>query len=276
MTLFPFLLLAAASPAPAIVTPAPVPPPGPIGPQTWVTNQDYPAEAIRAGESGTVAFRLDVDAAGKVSGCTVTASSGSATLDRATCDILRARARFEPALDRQGRAVASTWSSRFRWELPAGTRPPDEGAGIGTILVSFELSADGRVTGCSAVTTGEVPATARDTCQAPQRSRYYDYLRSLAPRFRTVHLGFGTAVGAPPVLREAPGEIILRRTSEVSLPTAPGGKPGCRTTAAVGEDPLHTDVCADYRARGLTSGDEVASDPSIRLFIDFLVRGVRR
>src|SRR3546814_14461500 len=49
----------------------------------------YPAAARAAGEEGIVHMRLAIDAEGKVTDCTVTASSLSKTLDAAACDLMR-------------------------------------------------------------------------------------------------------------------------------------------------------------------------------------------
>jgi protein TonB len=92
--------------------------PTPIRPQTWLTNDDYPREALRAGQQGTVAFRLDVGADGNLVACIVTVSSGYPILDNATCEIMTRRARFKPARDSKGVAIPFSWSSRFTWELP--------------------------------------------------------------------------------------------------------------------------------------------------------------
>jgi TonB family protein len=115
--LLPLLVLTAA--------PANAAPPGPSRalspflPQVF-TSGDYPAEALRAGEQGTVAFQLEVGADGRVAACTVTSSSGSASLDTTTCRLLRERARFTPARDSSGKAVSDTVSSRATWQLPEG------------------------------------------------------------------------------------------------------------------------------------------------------------
>ena len=93
-------------------------------PQSWVTNDDYPASALRAGEQGTTGFRLEIDPTGRVTRCTVTQSSGSTVLDSATCSLITRRARFTPARDEKGNAVGAQWSSRFRWESPLPTPEP--------------------------------------------------------------------------------------------------------------------------------------------------------
>lgn len=92
--------------------------PVPVKPQTWLTNDDYPAAALRAGQQGVVSFRLDVGPEGRVTACTVTVSSGHQILDDATCEIMKKRALFKPAKDSKGVPIAFSWSSRFSWELP--------------------------------------------------------------------------------------------------------------------------------------------------------------
>ena len=79
---------------------------------------DYPSEAIRNSEEGTAAARLTIGPDGKVSACEITASSGSQSLDRTTCDILKQRAHFTPALDRKGKPTIDYWSQRIRWLVP--------------------------------------------------------------------------------------------------------------------------------------------------------------
>ncbi len=85
---------------------------------TYFTDWDYPPDAVRDGEQGTVAFRLGVGPDGRTSGCTVTASSGSQSLDSTTCRVLLERPRFEPARDSEGKAVADELDGRIVWKLP--------------------------------------------------------------------------------------------------------------------------------------------------------------
>ena len=84
----------------------------------WVTTNDYPTSALRRELSGTTRYRLGIDAAGKVSGCTITASSGHPELDQATCDNLTRRAQFEPATDDTGARVAGSFAGAVTWQLP--------------------------------------------------------------------------------------------------------------------------------------------------------------
>jgi TonB family protein len=90
---------------------------------SYVSNDDYPSSSLKAGEQGTVRFRLAVGDDGRVTNCQVTGSSGSSTLDSTTCRLMRSRARFTPARDRDGNPTADTVSSSITWRM-AQTAPP--------------------------------------------------------------------------------------------------------------------------------------------------------
>ncbi len=112
-----------APPAP----PAPPPPAPPAiskaaaakgNPGSWVTNDDYPPAALRAGDQGSVGISFNVNAAGRIEGCSVSSSSGSSALDQATCRLVERRGRYSPALDAAGNPVAGGRKSlRFRWQI---------------------------------------------------------------------------------------------------------------------------------------------------------------
>jgi TonB family protein len=84
----------------------------------YFSTDDYPADAIRNNEQGTVSFRLTVSRRGRVADCHIVHSSDSITLDRATCGILEDRARFTPARNAEGKRVPDEYTGRIRWELP--------------------------------------------------------------------------------------------------------------------------------------------------------------
>ena len=86
--------------------------------RTVFSADDYPADAQRKGEEGTVQARLAIDSSGRVSNCTVIRSSGFKSLDDATCSILTRRARFNPARDAAGRRVPDTVvTPPVKWQL---------------------------------------------------------------------------------------------------------------------------------------------------------------
>jgi TonB family protein len=118
---------------PPVAPPPPPPPPqrGTVRParaqallHQLLSNADYPAAAIRAGEQGLVGFRLDVGKDGRVTGCAITASSGSAILDSTTCQLMIRRARFTPALDHEGKPTEDKVAGRILWRLPEPEPPP--------------------------------------------------------------------------------------------------------------------------------------------------------
>ena len=78
---------------------------------------DYPADAQMRDEQGTVRVELEIDRRGRVSRCNVLDSSGSSSLDSATCRILERRARFTAAHDSSGRAVRDTYIQSITWRL---------------------------------------------------------------------------------------------------------------------------------------------------------------
>jgi protein TonB len=87
---------------------------------SYVSDADYPAEAIRREEQGVTRFQLTVSADGRVSDCAVTGSSGSTALDSATCRLMKSRARFAPARDSDGHPTTDTVANAIKWVLPEG------------------------------------------------------------------------------------------------------------------------------------------------------------
>jgi protein TonB len=86
--------------------------------QDYLTSDDYPPAAIAAREQGRVEFVVLVGPDGRVSSCYVTASSGSAVLDRATCQVMQRRARYTPATDKKGNPVRALVFQQVVWRLP--------------------------------------------------------------------------------------------------------------------------------------------------------------
>lgn len=84
-------------------------------PGSWVTAQDFPYAMIHQGKSGIVQFRLDVDSNGKPQKCAVQAAFTDPTFEKATCDSLLKRARFEPAKDASGVNVPAYWINSVKW-----------------------------------------------------------------------------------------------------------------------------------------------------------------
>ncbi len=115
-------------PPPVLVPPPPSAPPPPRftatkatprgNPGSWANSNDYPSRALREEREGVTRFRVSVGADGKITGCTVTGSSGHPDLDEATCSLVSRRGRFNPAKDGEGQPTTDSWSSAVRWQIP--------------------------------------------------------------------------------------------------------------------------------------------------------------
>lgn len=87
-------------------------------PGRWVTTEDYSRRWIMEEMTGTAKFALSIDASGRVTGCTITRSTGHAALDSATCALVAKRARFDAARDGSGKPVAGSYTGVITWTIP--------------------------------------------------------------------------------------------------------------------------------------------------------------
>lgn len=112
-------------------------------PANWISTADYPASALRASEEGGVGFALEIGPDGRVRSCTITASSGSPTLDQTTCSLITLRARFAPT----GTAAPTpmTYRSRVMCKIPRNLPQPV----ARSLVSSFVVETDGRMTNCA-------------------------------------------------------------------------------------------------------------------------------
>ena len=91
--------------------------PEPVGSlQGLISPDDYPVDALDRNEQGDVGVLIRVDPTGAVSDCIIE-HSASAILDARTCELIRQRAKFSPARDRQGRPVASEKRTNISWRM---------------------------------------------------------------------------------------------------------------------------------------------------------------
>jgi protein TonB len=110
---------------PVVAPPAPPAPPAPTvaptratdrGRGNTISEEDYPDASLRAGEEGLTRVSIVIDTDGKVSACSVTASSGSTRLDETACKIILRRFRYNPATQ-NGQPVQETRSLPIRWQI---------------------------------------------------------------------------------------------------------------------------------------------------------------
>lgn len=82
-----------------------------------IGGDDYPAAAMRNGEEGQVAVVIIVGPDGRASEVRVERSSGSESLDGATCRIVQRRFRYAPARGDHGEAIPSEVRQTVTWRL---------------------------------------------------------------------------------------------------------------------------------------------------------------
>ena len=87
-------------------------------PARGATPNDYPAADLRRETQGVARFALAVGADGRVQSCRIVATSGSPSLDAATCRLVSQRARFRPATEVSGAQTAGSYSSAIIWQIP--------------------------------------------------------------------------------------------------------------------------------------------------------------
>lgn len=185
-----------------------LPPPPPRANLTsYFSDDDYPAEALRNDEQGVVAFSLTISLEGRVSRCTITGSSGSASLDETTCRILTERARYAPARDAAGHPTEGADHGRIAWRLPEDgeeeAQPPAEpGAppvrarplqpldsyftvndyplaaeqfyAEGYVEFSYDVGIDGRVHGCRVTRSPFITLFGEVTCDIMRRRARFE------------------------------------------------------------------------------------------------------
>ena len=82
-----------------------------------ISADDYPWESLFNGDAGAVKTVLLIDEEGKVADCSVIETSGAAMLDAQTCAILKRRARFTPAVGKDGKPAKDAWIQKINWKV---------------------------------------------------------------------------------------------------------------------------------------------------------------
>ncbi len=93
-------------------------PPPKTYPGSWVTDLDYPSDALVKEQSGDVTVMLEVAPNGHPTACRVAVSSKVPSLDQATCRALQQRAQYTAPLDKEGKPRRSIRFERIRWMVP--------------------------------------------------------------------------------------------------------------------------------------------------------------
>lgn len=81
----------------------------------WVTPDDLPPAYESMSQTRLAIMRLDINASGRVQACRIVRSTGAAPLDQQSCRLMVARARYTPARDASGQAVATVRTKQIEW-----------------------------------------------------------------------------------------------------------------------------------------------------------------
>lgn len=86
-------------------------------PGSWITTNDYPTRMLMKGQPALVNFRLMIDETGKVESCHIQLSTHPDGFHKAVCDAMQKRAKFSPALDKDGRPMRSYYINVVRFQF---------------------------------------------------------------------------------------------------------------------------------------------------------------
>jgi TonB family protein len=210
----------------------------------WIEDTDYPGTAMREDQTGAVWFRIEVDAAGAVSRCSVIASSGSPVLDAATCRLLSQRARFRPALDAAGSPVPAHMVSAVSWRT-AVTTPMQRTSWARTAQI--ETTAGGELATCAMTDSGAKAKGYYDLCDAPHLSTGgpHRFMR----RIEQVVDGAGSEAFTPP-----PGATMIDTATMHYSIKASGTIHDCTVERTARGETIRAKECGSDRYTAIANG----------------------
>jgi len=80
-----------------------------------IVSSDYPRDLRERGVGGRVGVLFTVGPNGRVTGCSVTRSSGVPELDSLTCRLIQQRFRYRPSTDARGRPISDEVEGEQDW-----------------------------------------------------------------------------------------------------------------------------------------------------------------
>ena len=84
---------------------------------SWIGADDYPRDMIRSGFQAIVNYRLMVDETGMPTSCDIQTETEPTEFGDLVCNSIKKRARFEPALDAQGKPIRSFWRQTVQFRI---------------------------------------------------------------------------------------------------------------------------------------------------------------
>lgn len=86
-------------------------------PERWMKSSDYPKKMLSNYQPGLVNFRLSVNDAGVATDCHIQQTTRPPEFDKAVCRGLMRRSKFHPALDSEGKPMASYYRNAVRFQI---------------------------------------------------------------------------------------------------------------------------------------------------------------
>jgi hypothetical protein len=77
----------------------------------------YPPKMARGRMQGLVNIRLAIDATGRVTACRIQMPLSDPAFEASSCDDIQHAFEFEPALDKDGKPIASYWTTRVQFQM---------------------------------------------------------------------------------------------------------------------------------------------------------------
>ena len=87
-------------------------------PERWVVSADYPLKMLSAAQPAIVEFRLSVGIDGKPTACHIQSTTRPKEFDNAVCKSVMRRAQLDPALDSEGKPIASFYRNTVSFRIP--------------------------------------------------------------------------------------------------------------------------------------------------------------
>jgi len=84
-------------------------------PSKWLNTNDYPHLQLRQGNIGIIQFRLSISENGEPLNCNIQRAIGDEAFEKSVCKNVMKKAKFHPALDKDGQPMASYWINRVRF-----------------------------------------------------------------------------------------------------------------------------------------------------------------
>lgn len=125
-----------------------------------ITQADYPISSWQNDEEGRVRYRIDIDADGNATDCSIIETSGSTALDAKTCEVVVARTEFTPAMEDKDTPIAGSLTRSYSWRKREPEMPQM------SFSIRYLQGADGTARQCEILKLeGDVPDTLRNEIQ---------------------------------------------------------------------------------------------------------------